>query len=216
MSGGRIVTVNGDVEPADVGWTLPHEHTAIYLWHVADRWDYWELTRNPDVVLPEVAAFREAGGSCIVDLTAQSVGRDPVWLREVSERTDLHVVMGCGWYRGAYYPPDADLDRRSVDSLADELVGEFENGVGESGIRPGIIGEIGTDKPWLSPDRGARPPCRCSGGSPDRHGCDDPRSAIAGRPLAARTCSRKRVSIQGVSSSATRTRIPTSITISRS
>jgi phosphotriesterase-related protein len=59
--------------------------------------------------------------------------------------------MGCGWYRGSYYPPAADIDRRSVDSLADELVREFEDGVGETGIRPGIIGEIGTDKPWLSP-----------------------------------------------------------------
>jgi len=151
VSAGRIVTVRGEVDPADVGWTLPHEHTAISLWHVPDRWDYWELTRNPDVVLPEIAAFREAGGSCLVDLTAQSVGRDPAWLREVSERTGLHVVMGCGWYRGAYYPADASIERRSVDSLADELVREFEDGVGETGIRPGIIGEIGTDKPWLSP-----------------------------------------------------------------
>jgi phosphotriesterase-related protein len=59
--------------------------------------------------------------------------------------------MGCGWYRTAYYPPEARIDRRSVDDLADELVAEIEGGVGESGIRPGIIGEIGTDKPWVSP-----------------------------------------------------------------
>jgi phosphotriesterase-related protein len=151
VSAGRIVTVAGEVDPSAVGWTLPHEHTAISLWHVAGRWDYWELTRNPDVILPEVAAFREAGGSCLVDLTAQSVGRDPAWLRDVSARTDLHVVMGCGWYRGSYYPATTDIDRRTVDSLADELVREFEEGVGGTGIRPGIIGEIGTDKPWLSP-----------------------------------------------------------------
>ena len=37
-----------------------------------------------------------------------------------------------------------------MDSLADELVAEFEHGVGETGVRPGIIGEIGTDKPWVS------------------------------------------------------------------
>src|SRR5207344_2936607 len=60
-------------------------------------------------------------------------------------------VMGCGWYRTAYYPAEARIDRRSVDDLADELVAEIEGGVGETGIRPGIIGEIGTDKPWVSP-----------------------------------------------------------------
>ena len=37
-----------------------------------------------------------------------------------------------------------------MDDLAAQIIGEFENGVGETGIRPGIIGEIGTDKPWVS------------------------------------------------------------------
>ncbi len=43
------------------------------------------------------------------------------------------------------------IDRRSVDSLAEELVTDATVGVGDTGIRTGIIGEIGTDKPWLSP-----------------------------------------------------------------
>ena len=38
-----------------------------------------------------------------------------------------------------------------MDDLTDELVAEIETGVGDSGVRPGIIGEIGTDKPWVSP-----------------------------------------------------------------
>ncbi len=59
--------------------------------------------------------------------------------------------MGCGWYRTAYYPAEARIDRRSVDDLTDELVAEIELGVGDTGVRPGIIGEIGTDKPWVSP-----------------------------------------------------------------
>jgi phosphotriesterase-related protein len=58
--------------------------------------------------------------------------------------------MGTGWYRGAHYPVEALIDRRSVDDLAAQIVGEFERGVGDTGIRPGIIGEIGTDKPWVS------------------------------------------------------------------
>ena len=58
--------------------------------------------------------------------------------------------MGTGWYREAYYPAEALIDRRSVDDLAAEMVRELEDGVGAGGIRPGIIGEIGTDKPWVS------------------------------------------------------------------
>jgi phosphotriesterase-related protein len=150
VTAGRIVTVSGELAPEALGFTLPHEHTAIALWHIAGRWDYWELTRDEEVIVPELRSYRDAGGTCLVDVTSPGLGRDPLWLRRLSELTDLHIVMGCGWYRGAYYPVEALIDRRSVDSLTDELVREFERGVGETGVRPGIIGEIGTDKPWLS------------------------------------------------------------------
>ncbi len=147
----HVQTVRGSVAPETIGFTLPHEHTAIALWHAKGRWDYWELTADEPTIEAELGLYRAAGGSCLVDVTLDGVGRDPARLVALSERTGLHLVMGCGWYREPYYPPEARIDRRSVDDLADELVREATEGVGESGIRPGIIGEIGTDKPWLSP-----------------------------------------------------------------
>ena len=148
---GQVQTVRGPIDPADLGWTLPHEHTAIALWHVPDRWDYWELRRDQEVIVEELFRFREAGGGTLVDLTVVGVGREPGWLVRLSEATALNVVMGSGWYRDAYYPAEALIDRRSVDQLADEIEREAGEGAGESGVRPGIIGEIGTDKPWISP-----------------------------------------------------------------
>jgi len=146
----HVQTVLGPIDPATLGWTLPHEHTQIALWHIASRWDYWQLTRNEPVILEELARFRDAGGGGLVDLTLPGVGRDPAWLRDIATASGLHVVMGCGWYRGVHYPAEARIDRRSVDDLADELVAEITGGVAGTGVRPGIIGEIGTDKPWVS------------------------------------------------------------------
>jgi predicted metal-dependent phosphotriesterase family hydrolase len=150
VSAPSVQTVRGPVEPEDVGFTLPHEHTAIALWHIPNRWDYWELRRDEPIISTELRAFADAGGSCLVDLTMPGVGRDPVWLVRLSEATGLHLVMGTGWYREAYYPAEARIDRRTVDDLADEIVREATGGVGDSGVRAGIIGEIGTDKAWLS------------------------------------------------------------------
>jgi phosphotriesterase-related protein len=151
MPGSREVqTVRGRVPVADLGVTLPHEHTGIALWHVRDRWDYWELTPDDEIIPAELAEFRARGGRSLVDLTLPGVGRDPERLCRLSEATGLAIVMGCGWYREAYYPAEARIDRRSVDDLADELVREFDEGVGDAGVRPGIVGEIGTDKPWIS------------------------------------------------------------------
>jgi phosphotriesterase-related protein len=149
-SRGRVQTVLGPVAPDELGWVLPHEHTAIALWHIANRWDYWELRRDEPVIREELAAFRAAGGGTVVDLTLDGVGRDPEWLAGLARATGLHVVMGAGWYRGAHYPPELLVDRRSVDALAELIVRDATVGVGETGIRAGIIGEIGVDKPWLS------------------------------------------------------------------
>jgi phosphotriesterase-related protein len=147
---GRVRTVLGPVDPGELGWVLPHEHTAIALWHIANRWDYWELRRDEPVIVEELAAFRAAGGGTLVDLTLDGVGRDPEWLARISRATGLHLVMGSGWYRGAHYPAEALIDRRSVGALADDIVRDAAVGVGGTGIRSGMIGEIGTDKPWLS------------------------------------------------------------------
>ena len=149
-TGPHAETVLGPIDPADLGLTLPHEHTAIALWHIANRWDYWELRRDEPVIVEELAAFRAAGGGTVVDLTLDGVGRDPGWLAGIARATGLHLVMGSGWYRGAHYPAETLVDRRSVDSLADEIVRDATEGVADTGIRSGIIGEIGTDKPWLS------------------------------------------------------------------
>ena len=147
----HVQTVLGPIEPAAIGFTLPHEHTQIALWHIQDRWDYWQLTRDEPVILAELERYRSAGGSGLVDLTLPGVGRDPAWLARLARASGLHLVMGGGWYRTAYYPVEARIDRRSVDDLADELVRETADGVGDTGVRTGIFGEIGTDKPWLSP-----------------------------------------------------------------
>jgi predicted metal-dependent phosphotriesterase family hydrolase len=150
MTGPYVQTVRGPIDPSALGVTLPHEHTAIALWHIANRWDYWELRRDESVIVEELQRFVDAGGSALVDLTMPGVGRDPDWLVGLSETTGLHMVMGAGWYRESYYPPEARIDRRSVDDLADEIVRDATDGVAETGVRAGVIGEIGTDKPWLT------------------------------------------------------------------
>ena len=124
--------------------------------------------------------------------------------------------MGCGWYRTAYYPPEARIDRRSVDDLADELVREASEGVGESGDPAGIIGEIGTDKPWVSPaeERVHRAAARAS--RADRAGDHDPRRPVGRRARPAPDLRGGGRRSRRGSSSATPIRTRSSTTTSRS
>lgn len=143
---GQVQTVLGPVAPSDLGFTLPHEHTKCSLWWIENRWDYWELIGDEPRINEELAAYKGLGGGTLVDVTPIGIGRDLARLARLSMATGLHIVAGAGWYRQAYYPAEARIDRRSIDDLADEIVQEFVEGP----VRPGIIGEIGTDKPWVT------------------------------------------------------------------
>jgi phosphotriesterase-related protein len=52
--------------------------------------------------------------------------------------------MGAGWYRHEYHPDE--IRAKSVNQLADGLIREFRDGVGETGVKPGILGELGTGR----------------------------------------------------------------------
>jgi phosphotriesterase-related protein len=143
---GQVQTVLGPVAPGDLGFTLPHEHTKCSLWWIENRWDYWELIGDEPRINEELTAYKALGGGALVDVTPIGIGRDLTRLARLSQATGLHIVAGAGWYRQAYYPAEARIDRRSIDDLADEIVQEFVDGP----VRPGIIGEIGTDKPWVT------------------------------------------------------------------
>ena len=146
-----VMTVRGPIPAVELGFTLTHEHPYCILRQAHHRYDFPDQLDDDDLVAAEVGAYREQGGRSMVDLTTPDIGRAPERLRALSERTGVQIVMGCGWYRESYYRAESQLDRRSVGSIADELIAEIADGVGPEHIRPGVIGEIGSEKTWVSP-----------------------------------------------------------------
>jgi phosphotriesterase-related protein len=166
-----ITTVLGPVPPSALGPTLMHEHLLVDLEATFPPVSDPELSRHRDepvgpelidllhvwpfsltldnvrlddeaLAAEEIGAFAAAGGSAVVDCTLEGIGRDPLALRRLSQATGLHMVQGTGFYVELAHPPRvADL---TVDELAAHFVGELTDGIGDTGIRAGIIGEIGT------------------------------------------------------------------------
>jgi predicted metal-dependent phosphotriesterase family hydrolase len=143
-----VMTVTGPVEAADLGITQPHEHLLINLYGTVMVWNY-SAFEDVDLAIQEIGAFRAAGGRTIVETTTIGIGRDPVGLKRISEASGVNVIMGAGWYREPVYPPE--IARTSVSKLADMLVRDLQEGVDGTGIRAGVIGELGTEVDFLSP-----------------------------------------------------------------
>jgi predicted metal-dependent phosphotriesterase family hydrolase len=141
-----VMTVCGPVESSELGITLPHEHLLMDAFKVFQPHREF-LTNDPVLAGDELMLFANAGGGTIVELTTPDLARDPHGLKQISERTGVHIVMCTGRYREPFYEPE--LWRTSTADVARMFVDDIRNGV--DGIHPGIIGEIGTHDPWLSP-----------------------------------------------------------------
>jgi phosphotriesterase-related protein len=139
-----VMTVLGCVDADDLGPTLPHEHLFTNL---TKQILIGGVINDRRLVAQEVERFAAVGGRTIVELTTSSIGRKPAWLREISELTGVNVVMGCGFYREPYID-SAAVDRASVEELAESMVREIEDGI--DGVRPGVIGEVGSEEFILS------------------------------------------------------------------
>src|SRR3954467_598095 len=104
------------------------------------------LLDDPELALPEVREFVRLGGRTIVDVTpngihVQKEGFRPQALLDLSRDSGLNIVLGSGYYVHHTHPPD--MGERSVESLTEELLHELHEGIGGTGVRPGVIGEIG-------------------------------------------------------------------------
>ena len=145
----EVITVQGVIRPEEMGVTYPHEHLFLDAMDHYSSYGYQLVIDDEDVMAQEILEFTTRGGRTICDVTLDEIGRDPERLVRFSRRTGINVVMGCGWYRDFGYPPI--VAEKTSCELAEVLVREIEIGVGDTGIRAGFIGEIGTGRHHVSP-----------------------------------------------------------------
>jgi phosphotriesterase-related protein len=174
MSGCQIIrTVEGDVPAREMGAILPHEHiicdSGVWLNAESARaqpelaaaepelGNLWWMRQfpnsncsvlrldNPEIAARELGEFSSRGGGAVVDLTTDGIGRDVAALRSVARASGVRIIAGTGFYIAAAHPPW--VRQASVDDLATFMVREITEGVGGTGIRCGVIGEIGVSHP---------------------------------------------------------------------
>lgn len=170
---GKVQTVLGLIDPKDLGRTLTHEHILIDLilaieppeepaarelfykpvsletlgyirYYSLPNADNFKL-QDIDAAIEELNLYKQHGGNSIVEVSSVGLSRDPSGLAKVSRETGLNIVMGCSFYVDATHPPE--MDNRSEDDLCREIVRDVTQGPGDTGIRAGIIGEVGCSWP---------------------------------------------------------------------
>ena len=178
---GSVQTVLGPVAPEALGVTMMHEHVLATLPHLTKPPDdpalraEYEAPLDFDVLrrirfggianranfglddeptaVDELTRYVRAGGRALVDCTSRGLSRDPAGLARVARATGLHLVMGSSWYVEETHPPEDGVAAADEEELARRIVAEFRDGVGDTGVRPGIIGEVGCSWPLTATER---------------------------------------------------------------
>jgi phosphotriesterase-related protein len=143
-------------EPAQASQRgLMHEKVSLEnLWWVRYNWtsniDNLQIL-DEETSINEANDFFRAGGSTLVDVTSIGIGRDPQALLRISRATGLNVIMGAGYYIDNTHSDW--LRAASVEEIADSIIRDVDEGVDGTGIRSGIIGEIGSSWPWTDSEK---------------------------------------------------------------
>lgn len=112
-----------------------------------DPFSFRDAMRQQDLAAAEaeLRAFAASGGSTVVDLGNSGFGRDAVGLAVLARLTGVNVVMGCGEYASFGHSPY--VRHVAAEVIRDVILDELTEGVGRTGVRAGVIGEIGTGNP---------------------------------------------------------------------
>jgi len=178
-SKGIVQTVLGPISPLKLGPTSSHEHLLLDFslvfkpptkagelkkayepvtmsnlgWVCYDPFRNYDnlITIDEDVAIKEASLFKQAGGMSMIDTTSKGIKRDPQALARISRLTGLNIVMGSGYYIDMVHP--SDMDQIPEAQIAQEIIEEISIGVGCTGIKPGIIGELGCSWPMTTNER---------------------------------------------------------------
>lgn len=143
-----VRTVNGDIDPSEMGVTYAHDH--IYcipaLWK--EKGDADLLLDSPEASQAELEIFARAGGRTIYDATAIDYGRDVGTVKRISNAAGVQVIATAGFNKAIMWPATMPgqgityaqwIASKSRAVLADHVRREVVEGMDGTDIRGGVV-----------------------------------------------------------------------------
>ena len=145
-----VETVGGPIDVEELGRTLIHEHFRTtdegvrhQFPHLYDEDGEWEAA------LADAKAVKEHGIRTVVEPSALFLHRDASFSKRVADEAGIQIVLATGIYTYDHLPQA--LANRDEDALAAIFVHEIEEGIQDTGIKPGFI-KCAADEPGITPN----------------------------------------------------------------
>jgi phosphotriesterase-related protein len=136
----RIQTTTGTAAPAQLGRTLVHEHVLIGFpgWELDARAPRFKRAEAMARAVDQMQELQGHGVGTFLDPCPMDLGRDPVFLAELSQKSGMRIICTTGMYfeaEGNTYT----FRSLPVEEITAIYVQEIEQGIGDTGIKPGAI-----------------------------------------------------------------------------
>ena len=140
-----VQTVTGKIEAKSLGRCLSHQHVLFGYpgWEnaVLSPFSWEDMMKEAVEVLKD--AKERCGLTTVIDATPADCGRNIAFLKEVSEKTGIHIVASSGYYYEGEGAPAYFKFRMAYGNAEEEIYQmirkEVCEGVGDTGIRTGVI-----------------------------------------------------------------------------
>ena len=143
-----IETVQGPLDPGELGPTLIHEHVRFRDEAVAENWPgRYDGDAELAAAVAAVNAAKGHGVRTIVDPTAMFGGRDVRFMKRVAEETGVQIVACTGIYTYDFLPHY--FENRSEDLIAEHFIDDIEQGVQGTDIKAAFL-KCAADAPGVT------------------------------------------------------------------
>jgi len=135
-----IMTVTGPAAPYTLGFTLPHEHIMSTFGADQARYPNYPVGQLLAQVLPYLERVKSLGLNALADCTTAFFGRHPELLCRIAIESGVLLLTNTGYYaarKNRYVPPHAFHE--TSEQIAARWIHEWQDGIDETGIRPGFI-----------------------------------------------------------------------------
>ena len=130
-----INTVTGQITPAMLGKTLMHEHIISSAAGIPENYPNLYRKDAEDVILTDLADMKAHGIATVVDANCFDLGRDVKTMKKMSEMSGVQIIACSGFFM----EPFPMLGDFTAKDFAEGFIHEILNGVGDTGIKPGIL-----------------------------------------------------------------------------
>ena len=141
----KIATVSGETSSEKLGRTLMHEH--LVIGYPGFESHSTHPGKNADerfaICVDKIQALQDLGFSSMLDPCPNDLGRDVELAARVAQKTGFQIICATGLYKqsegGVPYWHFRSNFGPQVDAMAELFIRELTEGIGETGIRAGII-----------------------------------------------------------------------------